>query len=88
MKKNLSLLQLSRNDLKDVKAGAEATDPCGCYFVFSGGANMDDNHNANVSQGLHSCPCSCGTTSWIEYPSGAVVVCSNYHSTGMSGAAA
>jgi hypothetical protein len=58
MKKKMSLVKLSKNSLKQVKAGALPTCSCQCWFDGYGGSSIAANNSANTAGGLHSCTCT------------------------------
>ncbi len=55
MKKKISLIKLSKNQLDEVKAGA-AQEQCGCSCYYEGrcGSNTTDNADANTELGVSS----------------------------------
>ncbi len=61
MKQKMNLIKLSKDIMKDVKAGykyfADAQGHlcgCGCYYFGSGGSDTDYNGGANLTNGLKS----------------------------------
>lgn len=58
MKEKMNLLRLSKNELRDLRAGElAAACYCGCPFANEGGSSLMDNAFATQETASHVCAC-------------------------------
>ncbi len=58
MKEKMSLVKLSKNGLKDIKAGMAPGCQCSCWWDGYNGSSIAANNSANAAGGLSSCTCT------------------------------